>query len=195
MNIRWSHAVMRVKDLDAMVEVYCDAFGWRVADLGEVGPGTRIAFLSGSSSDHHQLGLLEGRTDDGTNLEHNAFRVDSVAEVLTMHARMDGDDRLVVRVEEVVERRIGTLVPRDVLLEEERLEEPGGVGPVPLRRAGLGHRLHDLVLERQRGGQRCRRAAHVGEALPQIGAPVGGGGVDDRHALLLEVAPSGWRVG
>ena len=94
MTIRWSHAVLRVKDLDAMVEFYCDAFGFRVADLGEVGPGVRIAFLSGSSSDHHQLGLLEGRVDDSSNLEHNAFRVDSLADVLDMHARMDADERV-----------------------------------------------------------------------------------------------------
>ena len=94
MNIRWSHTVLRVKDLDEMIAFYCDAFDFQVADMGEVAPGMRIAFLSGSSSDHHQIGLLEGRTDDGTNLEHNAFRVDSLADVLDMHARMQADERV-----------------------------------------------------------------------------------------------------
>ena len=145
-----------------------------------------------------QVELLGGRV----GIEQSVHRLVDVVAVVddplvgwpgqqaALGPRLTASDRLVVAVEQVRE-----LVVEGRLVEHEGLEEPGGVTEVPLRGAGVGHRLHDLVLERQRGGQRRRRAAHVGEALPQVGAPVGGGGVDDRHALLLEVAPSGWRVG
>jgi len=95
MKVTWSHCVLKVRDLDAMVQFYCDALGFRVADVGEVGPETRIAFLSGSSSDHHQLGLMTGRSDDDTtSLDHNAFRVESVEDVQAMVAWVEADDRI-----------------------------------------------------------------------------------------------------
>ncbi|MEM7286448.1 MAG: VOC family protein [Actinomycetota bacterium] len=95
MKIRWSHCVLKVRDFDTMLAFYCEAFGWRVADQGEVAPGIRIAFLSGSSTDHHQIGLLEMADDgEGKNVDHNAFRVESIGDVMEMHARMSTDDRV-----------------------------------------------------------------------------------------------------
>lgn len=99
MAVSWSHCVLRVRDLDAMVAFYCDALGFRVADRGHVGPENEIVFLSGSSSDHHQLALMSGRGGgeggslDHGSLDHNAFRVDSLDEVKRMVAWVDGDDR------------------------------------------------------------------------------------------------------
>ena len=95
MNVRWSHCVLKVKDLDAMVEFYCQLFGWVVADRGSIGPDLEIAFLSGSSTDHHQMALMSGRTDDGSgSLDHNAFRVDALSDVRDVMARMKADDRV-----------------------------------------------------------------------------------------------------
>jgi catechol 2,3-dioxygenase len=95
MNVRWSHCVLKVRDIDTMVTFYCDALGFKLADQGAIGPEQRIAFLSGSSSDHHQLGLLEGRGDeDITSLDHNAFRVDAVEDVQAMVAWVNADDRI-----------------------------------------------------------------------------------------------------
>ena len=89
MNVRWSHCVLKVRDLDKMAQFYCDAFGWKVADRGELSPDNEIVFLSGSSTDHHQLGLTNSRAEsDDTNVDHNAFRVDSIADVKDMLARM-----------------------------------------------------------------------------------------------------------
>ncbi len=94
MNVRWSHCVLRVRDLDAMIEFYCDALGFKLADRGAVSPEQNIAFLSGSSTDHHQLGLITGRADDDTSsLDHNAFRVDSVEDVQTMVNWVNNDER------------------------------------------------------------------------------------------------------
>ena len=60
-------------------------------------------------------------------------------------ARMARPGGLVVRVEQEGVHRVEFDISRMELLEKERLEEPCHVGPVPLRRAGVGHRLHDLV--------------------------------------------------
>lgn len=95
MNVRWSHCVLKVRDLEPMIEFYCEALGFKLADRGELGPGQEIAFLSGSSSDHHQLGLMTGRSDDDTtSLDHNAFRVDSVEDVQQMVEWVASDDRI-----------------------------------------------------------------------------------------------------
>lgn len=95
MKVQWSHCVLKVRDLDAMVCFYCDALGFVLADRGMLGPETEIAFLSGSSSDHHQLGLMTGRSDDeGGSLEHNAFRVGSVGDVQEMIAWVENDERV-----------------------------------------------------------------------------------------------------
>ena len=78
-----------------MISFYCDALGFELADRGTLGPDREIAFLSGSSSDHHQLGLMTGRSDDDTtSLDHNAFRVDSVQDVQTMVNWVAADDRI-----------------------------------------------------------------------------------------------------
>ena len=44
------------------------------------------------------------------------------------------------------------LVALAVLAEQELLEEPGGMGAVPFRRAGVRHRLDQLILRRQGRG-------------------------------------------
>lgn len=95
MNVRWSHCVLKVRDVDAMSAFYCEAFGWRVADRGSIPPDLEAVFLSGSSSDHHQLALITTRgDDDATTLDHMAFRVDAVADVIDMQRRMDADERV-----------------------------------------------------------------------------------------------------
>ena len=71
-------------------------------------------------------------------------------------------DSLVVAVEQVVEVRVVGLVGA-VWGEEEGLEEPGRVGPVPLRGARVRHRLNRLVLGRKRPGQHFRQASRVVE--------------------------------
>ncbi len=55
-------------------------------------------------------------------------------------------DGLVVRVEDVGVLVVEGAIPGGVLTEDERLEEPGDMGAVPLGRAHVRHRLHGLVL-------------------------------------------------
>jgi catechol-2,3-dioxygenase len=98
MKISWSHAVLRVRELDAMVEFYCDTFGFRVADRGKLGPddtGPGIVFLSGASSDHHQIAFATMRgPEDATSLEHCAFRVETLKDVKEMVRRVAEDGRV-----------------------------------------------------------------------------------------------------
>ena len=84
-----------------------------------------------------------------------------------LRSRMARADRLVIRVEEVRVRRIEHLVISERRRQEKRLEEPGGVCPVPLRRAHVGHRLDDLVLGGQGRGESFRVSAHLAVALGQ----------------------------
>ncbi|MEM7093066.1 MAG: VOC family protein [Actinomycetota bacterium] len=88
MNVRWSHCVLKAHNVDTLVDFYCDAFGWQVADRGGLGE-MEIVFLSGSSTDHHQMAIMSGRPEgDGGSLDHNAFRVDSIADVKATLAKM-----------------------------------------------------------------------------------------------------------
>jgi len=97
MKVSWSHCVLKVRDLDAMVKFYCDTMGWVVSDRGPMGPpgAPEIVFMTGSSSDHHQMALVGIRGDsEETSLDHNAFRVESVADVKAIHEKLTEDPRV-----------------------------------------------------------------------------------------------------
>ena len=98
MNVSWSHAVLRVREIERMVGFYCDILGLRVADRGSLGKGDsapEIVFLSGSSSDHHQIAFVSVRgPEQATSLEHCAFRVDEIADVKEVIRRLEADDRV-----------------------------------------------------------------------------------------------------
>ena len=87
----------------------------------------------------------------------------------TLRAGMTGTDRLVVRVEQIPEPRVERSIAGEMGGQDKGLEKPAGVGPVPLGRAGVGHRLDRLILSRQRPGQLLGQAANlhitVGEQL------------------------------
>ncbi len=94
MKLRWSHAVLYVRDLDAMLAFYRDVLGFEVTDRGLLDPGLELAFLSQVGSDHHQLAFVPVRGDGpSTTLDHMAFRVDSLADVKAMAERLKSDGR------------------------------------------------------------------------------------------------------
>jgi catechol-2,3-dioxygenase len=88
--------VLRVRDLEGMVSFYSDLLDFVVADRGPLGPdGPEIVFMSGSSSDHHQIAFAAVRgEEDASSLEHNAFRVGTLAEVKEMFQRASADERV-----------------------------------------------------------------------------------------------------
>ena len=98
MKISWSHCVLKVRDVEAMISFYEDVFGFVVADRGPLPgpPGSpEIVFMSGSSSDHHQLAFTVSRGDEeATSLDHNAFRVGSIADVRETAVDVSKDPRV-----------------------------------------------------------------------------------------------------
>src|SRR5258708_25531503 len=95
-------------------------------------------------------------------------------------------DGLVVRVEQVAEVGIEDVVAGEGGLEKKRLEEPGRVTAVPLRRAHVGHRLNDLVLRSQGSGERFREVAYAAIVRAQSLAVV----VDAGRTVECGHAPS-----
>jgi catechol 2,3-dioxygenase len=97
MRLRWSHAVLYVRDLDTMIGFYRDVLGFQVSDRGPLDPGNpglEMAFLSQVGSDHHQLALVPVRGEGpSTTLDHMAFRVDSLTDVKAMADTLRSDGR------------------------------------------------------------------------------------------------------
>jgi catechol 2,3-dioxygenase len=99
MKLRWSHAVLYVRHLDAMIAFYRDVLGFRVTDRGLLDPvalpGIEVAFLSQVGSDHHQLAFAPVRAgeESSNTLDHLAFRVESFAELKAMAEALTRDGR------------------------------------------------------------------------------------------------------
>jgi catechol 2,3-dioxygenase len=102
MRLSWSHAVVRVRDLDAMLDFYTDVLGFQVTDRGPLGPegAPEIVFMSQVDTDHHQIAFMaQGRDDNPPNtVNHFAFRVDSLDDVKRMNERLIEDGRAQNRV-------------------------------------------------------------------------------------------------
>lgn len=97
MKLRWSHAVIYVRDLNKMVAFYQEVLGFEVSDRGPLIPGSadlEVAFLSQVGSDHHQLAFASVRGEGpSTTLDHMAFRVESFTEVKAMAEKLQADGR------------------------------------------------------------------------------------------------------
>ena len=96
MQLRWSHAVVFVRDLDAMLDFYTNVLGFEVSDRGPLAPGApEIVFMSQVETDHHQLAFAPVRQGEEppNSVDHFAFRVESLADVREMLERLEKDGR------------------------------------------------------------------------------------------------------
>ena len=98
MQLRWSHAVLLVRDMEQMLDFYTKVLGFDVTDRGTL-PGSEeaeIVFLSQVDSDHHQLAFASGNRDEKApnSVHHFAFRVDSLDDVKRMDKRLEEDGRV-----------------------------------------------------------------------------------------------------
>lgn len=92
MKLRWSHAVLKVRNLEEMTRFYRDVLGFQISDRGPLDPANptlEVVFLSQVGSDHHQLAFVPVRgADEASPVDHFAFRVESLADVKAMAARL-----------------------------------------------------------------------------------------------------------
>jgi len=97
MQLRWSHAVVYVRDLENMLDFYTNVLGFQVTDRGPLGDpnGPEIVFMSQVETDHHQLAFLPVRKgeEDSNSVNHFAFRVDSLDDIREMNGRLIADGR------------------------------------------------------------------------------------------------------
>ena len=98
MQLRWSHTVIKTRDMAKMVSFYEDVLGFEVSDRGPLmgDSGPEIVFMSQIGDDHHQVAFSELRTDEGpsNSVDHIAFRVASITDVREMMERVEKDDRV-----------------------------------------------------------------------------------------------------
>lgn len=83
-NAQLTHMGIFVVDPQRMVEFYTQMFGMIVSDRGEL-YGKQLTFLTGSSSEHHQIVFVRGRTGELTTkvLGQVSFRVASLDDLRT----------------------------------------------------------------------------------------------------------------
>ena len=55
MKVKWSHAVINVRNLEKMLDFYRQVLGFVISDRGPIVPGgPEIVFLSTDADEHHQ---------------------------------------------------------------------------------------------------------------------------------------------
>src|SRR5512134_1893064 len=97
-GIAFSHIGIYVADPAAMEDFYTAHFGFTVTDRGRLetprGP-VDLVFLSRDPDEHHQLVLASGRPRElpFNVINQLSFRVDGLAGLRALHARIAADPR------------------------------------------------------------------------------------------------------
>ena len=136
--------------------------------------------------DARQQQPLDSRIDVGAKRRH-AFAVRPREEAAPW-PRVARASRHIVRIEEIGELRIEDAVAGKMRHEEELLEEPGRVRPVPLGRARIRHRLHHLVLGAQRSGAALGLRPHGAEDVEPEETRIVRRGVGERCGITFVTA-------
>jgi catechol-2,3-dioxygenase len=82
-----THVGIYAQDLDRMVDFYCRTLGLLLIDLGDMN-GVRLAFLSRSEQEHHQLVLAHNpqrKPSGDTTLNQVSFRVAGLAQLCELY--------------------------------------------------------------------------------------------------------------
>jgi catechol 2,3-dioxygenase len=98
MTLTWSHAVLNVRDLGAMLDFYTTVLGFEVTDRGPIRDGLEVVFLSQDPEEHHQLAMVNSRADDErpNSLNHLAFRTPALQDVKDLHEKLQVIDGITV---------------------------------------------------------------------------------------------------
>ncbi len=91
MSLTWSHAVLYVRNLDAMLDFYRNTLGFEITDRGPLAEGMpEIVFMSQSPNEHHQLAMIHTRQDEeaSNSVNHFAFRTDSFDKLKALNEQL-----------------------------------------------------------------------------------------------------------
>ena len=105
------------------------------------------------------------RIDEGAIVAHLVRR--GPREQPALAARLPRADALIIGVEAIFEALVEHAIVGEEALQQERLEEPGGMREMPFGRARVVDRLHDLILVAQRRGKLGRQRARGEQAIAQ----------------------------
>src|SRR5439155_6459365 len=132
---------------------------------------------------------LDGRVDMGAE-GGNAFAVRPREEPPPRPrvARPGGD---VIGIEEIRELLVEDPITGKMGDQDELLEEPRRVRAMPFGRAGVRHRLHQLVLGAQGSGAMLGLRAHGAEGIAPKGARIVGGGAYGRCVFATTAKTAG----
>lgn len=87
-----AHTTLAVRNMDAMVDFYCDVLGFHITNRGSVGDdGAELTFISQDPANHHQIVLISGMpTNDHQFVlaDHMAFRTSTLDDLRTIGARL-----------------------------------------------------------------------------------------------------------
>ena len=92
MKLRWSHTVLNIKDAKKILDFYVGTLGFEISDRGPLAEnGPEIIFMSQDPNEHHQIGLVVSREDEGpsNSLNHLSFRVDSFKDLKIMKSKLE----------------------------------------------------------------------------------------------------------
>ncbi len=92
MKLKWSHTVLNIKNAEKILDFYVGTLGFQISDRGQLAKnGPEIIFMSQDPNEHHQIGLVVSREDEGmsNSLNHLSFRVDSFDDVKTMKNKLE----------------------------------------------------------------------------------------------------------
>ena len=87
-NAQLTHMGIYVRDLDRMISFYAEVLGLVQTDGGDHPSGGRIAFMSRSPQEHHQLVLVSGLPEGErfSRINQISFRVDTLEDLRRFHA-------------------------------------------------------------------------------------------------------------
>ncbi|MEM7018976.1 MAG: VOC family protein [Pseudomonadota bacterium] len=93
--LRWSHALIKVANMEAMVDFYTDLLGFEITNR-EAMNEQEFVFMSQVDTDHHQIAFISGRPDQPPPpaANHFSFRVGNLAEVKAWFEKLNSDARV-----------------------------------------------------------------------------------------------------
>ena len=96
MELRWSHALIPVKNMREMIDFYTKVLDFKVADRATRNGCDHIVFLSHLDEEHHQLAFVasDHAFESSKKSAHFAFRTTNLSEVKSLYDKLSGDERI-----------------------------------------------------------------------------------------------------